>query len=223
MSSPATGPEGQSDGQEPAAEARDGNPYDPGQDAPGGSEKGAPPGTAQVGDIPSSPRPPVTGPSTPPAGEDPYSQRQPPTSQAERSPARTPYSQGQYPPMNSGQAAYGQAPHAQSPPTERGYNQDGYPQGGYPQGGYGQPYVPQKSRVIAGVLGILVGSLGIHRFYLGYTTIGVVLILLSTVGVFFTFGLSAIAAGIWGLVEGILILVGSGQFRTDAHGVPLKD
>ena len=58
---------------------------------------------------------------------------------------------------------------------------------------------------------------------LGYTTIGVVLVLMSTVGVFLTFGLSAIAAGIWGLVEGILILVGSGSFRTDARGIPLRD
>jgi TM2 domain-containing membrane protein YozV len=148
-------------------------------------------------------------------------------------PAQSPYPQDQNPQGGYGQSPYGQAPGAQSPPTQGGYpqgqyNQGGYPQGGYnqggyPQGQYGRPYAPQKSRVVAGVLGILLGSLGIHRFYLGYTTIGIVLVLLSTVGVFLTFGLSAIAAGIWGLIEGILILVGSDQFRTDARGVPLKD
>lgn len=116
--------------------------------------------------------------------------------------------QGPYP-----QGQYQQAPYAQAP----------YGQGGYNQGPFGQPYAPQKSRVVAGVLGILLGSLGIHRFYLGFTTIGIIQILMSTVGAVFTFGLSAIAAGIWGLIEGIMILVGSEQFRRDAQGIPLKD
>lgn len=116
--------------------------------------------------------------------------------------------QGPYP-----QGQYQQSPYAQAP----------YGQGGYNQGPFGQPYAPQKSRVVAGVLGILLGSLGIHRFYLGFTTIGIIQILMSTVGAVFTFGLSAIAAGIWGLIEGIMILVGSEQFRRDAQGIPLKD
>ncbi|MEC5200909.1 TM2 domain-containing membrane protein YozV [Arthrobacter sp. PL16] len=131
---------------------------------------------------------------SPPSHQGPYSQG--------------PYSQGQYP-----QGQYQQSPSAQGP----------YNQGGYNQGPFGQPYAPQKSRVVAGILGILLGSLGIHRFYLGFTTIGIIQILMSTVGAIFTFGLSAIAAGIWGLIEGIMILVGTEQFRRDANGIPLKD
>lgn len=129
---------------------------------------------------------------------------------------RTPYppaQQGPYPQGPYPQGQYQQAPYVQAP----------YGQGGYNQGPFGQPYAPQKSRVVAGVLGILLGSLGIHRFYLGFTTIGIIQILMSTVGALFTFGLSAIAAGIWGLIEGIMILVGSEQFRRDAQGIPLKD
>lgn len=170
-----------------------------------------------------------------PSGQDPY---QPGTyAQGPSGPnqyAQDPYAQAPYPQAGPPSGGYGGPGPGQDPYPSGGYGRPGpsqgpYAQGGYLQGGYGQgpygqqPYGPQKSRVIAGVLGILLGSLGVHRFYLGYTTIGVVLVLMSTVGAVFTFGLSAIAAGIWGLVEGILILVGSGQFRRDAQGIPLKD
>jgi len=55
-------------------------------------------------------------------------------------------------------------------------------------------------------MGILFGSFGVHNFIYGYTTKGIIQILMSTILAIFTCGLSAIAAYIWGLVEGILIL-----------------
>ncbi|SDW21437.1 TM2 domain-containing protein [Lutibacter oricola] len=60
--------------------------------------------------------------------------------------------------------------------------------------------VPQQEskRVIAGVLAILLGSLGIHKFILGYTTTGIIHIVAS----FVTCG----AFGIVGLIEGIIYL-----------------
>lgn len=70
-----------------------------------------------------------------------------------------------------------------------------------------------KSKIVAGILGILFGSIGIHNFYLGNTKRGIIQIIVTL----FTFGLG----GIWGFVEGILILVGN--ISTDANGVPLKD
>lgn len=73
---------------------------------------------------------------------------------------------------------------------------------------------PLKSKVVAGVLGILLGGFGVHRFYLGYTTIGIVQIVVTVL----TCGIGAV----WGLVEGILILVGS-TITTDAEGRPLAD
>jgi TM2 domain-containing membrane protein YozV len=81
--------------------------------------------------------------------------------------------------------------------------------------GYPQP----KSKVVAGLLGIFLGGLGIHRFYLGYTTIGVIQLVLTVVLGIFTFGL----VGVWGLVEGIMILAGAGYFQRDAKGMPLRD
>ena len=92
----------------------------------------------------------------------------------------------------------------------------GYPAYGQPPPGYGYaPQIPgQKSKLVAGLLGIFLGGFGIHRFYLGYTTIGIVQIVVTVC----TLGLGAI----WGFIEGILILVGS-TITTDAKGIPLKD
>ena len=76
-----------------------------------------------------------------------------------------------------------------------------------------QPIVgEQKSKLVAGLLGIFLGGLGIHNFYLGYIGKGIAQIVLS-----FCFGIGAI----WGFIEGIMILAGS--INKDANGVPLKE
>ena len=72
----------------------------------------------------------------------------------------------------------------------------------------------RKSKLIAGLLGVLVGWAGVHRFYLGYVGIGIAQILVF----FLTCGLG----WVWGFIEGILILVGS-TITTDADGRPLKE
>src|SRR5262245_43261368 len=64
---------------------------------------------------------------------------------------------------------------------------------------------PRKSKLIAGLLGILLGSLGVHRFYLGYTGIGLAQLLITILSC----GTLSIVTAIWGLIEGVLILVGS--------------
>jgi len=75
---------------------------------------------------------------------------------------------------------------------------------------------PLRSKVAAGLLGILLGSIGAHRFYLGYTGVGVAMLLITVL----TCGYGSIITGIWGLVEGIMCLTGS---FTDAAGNPLRD
>lgn len=69
----------------------------------------------------------------------------------------------------------------------------------------------------AGLLGIFLGSLGIHNFYLGYTGKAVAQLLITIC----TCGFGAVVSGIWGFVEGIMILTGS--ICVDARGIPLKD
>ncbi len=87
-----------------------------------------------------------------------------------------------------------------------------------PQAGMDPPpgYV-QKSRVAAGILGILLGAYGVHSFYLGNATRGLVQLLVS----FLTCGIGAIPMMIWGVVDGVKIL--DGRINTDANGVFLKD
>lgn len=63
-----------------------------------------------------------------------------------------------------------------------------------------QPDAPAgkaKSQVVALILVLLVGGIGIHRFYLGYTTIGIIQLL--TLG----------GCGIWALIDLIRIIMGT--------------
>ena len=78
----------------------------------------------------------------------------------------------------------------------------------------------QRSKIGAGLLGIFIGYLGVHNFYLGYTSKGIAQILLTTIGIF-ACGLGPIISWTWGLVEGILILTGS--INLDADGNRLQD
>ena len=77
-----------------------------------------------------------------------------------------------------------------------------------------------KSKLIAGLLGIFLGGLEIHNFYLGYTKKAVIQVLLGMVGVLLFF-IGPIVSGIWGFGEGILIL--AGKINVDGKGNPLKD
>ena len=75
----------------------------------------------------------------------------------------------------------------------------------------------QKSKLIAGLLGIFLGALGIHNFYLGYKGKGVGQLLVTLLSCFV---LSPVS-WVWGLVEGIQLL--TGNVLVDARNIPLKD
>ena len=72
--------------------------------------------------------------------------------------------------------------------------------------------ISDKSTVVAGILGILLGGVGAGRFYTGHTKVAVLQLVVSLC----TFGLG----GLWGMIDGILILVNGG---TDAQGRLLRD
>ena len=78
----------------------------------------------------------------------------------------------------------------------------------------------QRSKLAAGLLGIFLGGLGIHNFYLGFQNRALVQLLVSLIGGLLTCGIAAFAMAIWGLVEGTLIL--TDRIQTDAQGYPLK-
>ena len=90
-----------------------------------------------------------------------------------------------------------------------------------PPAGGGQIPGAEK-KVLAGILGIVLGSLGIHKFVLGYTKEGVIMLsctiggyILGIVGSMIVIGcvffLLPMAAGIIGLIEGIMYLTKSDE------------
>lgn len=78
-----------------------------------------------------------------------------------------------------------------------------------------------KSKLVAGLLGIFLGTLGIHNFYLGYTTKGIIQVVVAIVGGAITCGIATVGIEIWALVEAIMIL--TGKINVDGKGNLLKD
>lgn len=141
----------------------------------------------------------------PAAGQDPYG---PPSASS----ASDPYGQGQQqwsPAPGSGASA--SDPYAQ-PGSPYGQAGPGQPA---PAAGGPAPMGEPQSRLVVGLLGIFLGGFGVHRFLMGYTTIGIIQIVVTVV----TCGIGAW----WGLVEGIMVLAKAQAFERDAHGRPLKD
>mgnify|MGYP006269844057 FL=1 len=59
-----------------------------------------------------------------------------------------------------------------------------------------------NKKLAAGLLGIFLGAFGIHKFVLGYTTPGVIMLVITVV----TCGLGGFVMGVIGLIEGIIYL-----------------
>jgi TM2 domain-containing membrane protein YozV len=68
-----------------------------------------------------------------------------------------------------------------------------------------------EKKLVAGILGILLGTLGIHKFYLGYQKEGIIMLVVALVGGTITCGVGAVAVQIIGLVEGIMYLTKSDE------------
>ncbi|MFJ4622523.1 TM2 domain-containing protein [Streptomyces sp. NPDC088812] len=134
-------------------------------------------------------------------------------------------------PYAGGQAGpYGYPQDAQQQAYQQGYQQAGYPPPGYQQPGYQQPGYPppgygadpnapygydpygrpysDKSKIVAGILQLFLGSFGVGRFYIGHVGLGLAQL--------FTCG----GLGFWALIDGIILLTSSD--KTDAQGRVLR-
>jgi hypothetical protein len=130
-----------------------------------------------------------------------------------------------YPPNAPPPGGYGgPPPGGYGPPPGGGYGAPppgppGMP--GHPGGMMISPHAPygidpmtgvpfsDKSKLVAGLLQIFLGSFGVGRFYTGHIGLGVAQLLLSW-----------LTCGIWPLVDGILMLMGK---VPDAQGRPLRE
>ena len=88
----------------------------------------------------------------------------------------------------------------------------------YGQPAYGQPFAAgaPKQWMVAVILAFFLGTLGVHNFYLGYTTKGIIQLVLTitVIGIF--------VSGPWALIDFIMLLMRSGSYATDAQGQPLQ-
>jgi TM2 domain-containing membrane protein YozV len=64
-----------------------------------------------------------------------------------------------------------------------------------------------SNKIAAGICGILLGSLGIHKFILGYTGAGIIMLLVTIL----TCGIAGVVIHIIGLIEGIIYLTKSDE------------
>lgn len=79
----------------------------------------------------------------------------------------------------------------------------------YPQaGGAGTDWqaAGANKKMVAGILGILLGGFGVHKFYLGYTTEGAIMLAVWVVGIIFTCGILSLVVNVVGIIEGIMYL-----------------
>ncbi|HEX8914618.1 MAG TPA: GYF domain-containing protein [Humisphaera sp.] len=116
-------------------------------------------------------------------------------------------------------AGYG-APAGHAP--QAGFAPQGHPAAGYPPAGFAPPpgfqpgygaITPQQKaeanskKVTAGLCALLLGTLGIHKFVLGQTGAGMIMLLVSLL----TCGMAAPIMHVIGLVEGIMYLTKSDE------------
>ena len=73
-----------------------------------------------------------------------------------------------------------------------------------------------EKKLTAGICGILLGGLGIHKFVIGQSTAGIIMLLVTLL----TCGIGGSVMGIIGLVEGIIYLTKSDEdfVRDYIHG-----
>lgn len=158
-------------------------------------------------------------------------------------PAAQPYNPNPYASQQPAQSFYGQPTYGQADYTQSAqppyYQQQAQPR--YEQPSYNQPPIyaqqtyyqaaqqqpgygyAQKSKIVAGLLGLFLGGLGVHNFYLGYTGKAVAQLLLTLIGWIILIG--PIISGIWALIESVLILCSSygSNWHRDGRGQELQD
>lgn len=98
-----------------------------------------------------------------------------------------------------------QNPNPYTPPTS--------PQGGAPMQAAGA-----DKKLPAGLCGIFLGAFGVHKFILGYTQTGAIMLAVTLL----TFGIGAAIMSVVGFIEGIIYLTKTDQQFVDEYVVGQK-
>ena len=77
----------------------------------------------------------------------------------------------------------------------------------------------ESKRVLTGILAIVLGPFGIHKFILGYTTQGIILLAATII----TCGIAAPITSIIGFIEGILYLTKSDEEFKNMYQINKKE
>ena len=116
---------------------------------------------------------------------------------------------------SSGYSRPGAASAYQHASQQAAYQQPGYTEyNRIPVSNYStaDPSWPVKSKIAAGILGILLGGLGVHKFYLGKIGMGILYLLFCWTGV----------PAIIGLIEGIIYLCDNDNDFENKHHVRVQ-
>ena len=79
-------------------------------------------------------------------------------------------------------------------------------------------YPGAEKKIAAGICGILLGALGIHKFILGYKTQGLIMLLVTILSL----GILGWVSGILGLIEGIIYLTKTDEQFSNTYIVGKK-
>lgn len=69
----------------------------------------------------------------------------------------------------------------------------------------------ENKKMLAGILAIIFGALGVHKFILGYNKEGIILLVVTIVLGIITCGIAVSLTSIIGLIEGIIYLTKSDE------------
>jgi TM2 domain-containing membrane protein YozV len=74
-------------------------------------------------------------------------------------------------------------------------------------------------QLLAGYCGIIFGGFGVHKFVLGYSLEGLIMLAISAVGGYFTYGFTLLIMQLVGLIEGMIYLNKSHDEFVDTYFV----
>jgi TM2 domain-containing membrane protein YozV len=74
-----------------------------------------------------------------------------------------------------------------------------------------------NKKLAAGLCGIFLGAFGVHKFILGYTKAGIIMLVVSVAGGVVTCGVASFVMGVIGLIEGIIYLTKSPEEFESAY------